>query len=414
MEAFLDLLAGSKIDVKPIITHRIPVENALTAYELISGKTSEHPLGVLIQYPQSGAKPATRVDLTAERARPSAVGTVQLGVLGAGAFAMGTLLPVVKEIGGVELAGVCTATGARAKHAAEKFGFRYCATDENEILRDDRINTVLIATRHNLHAQQVLSAMRAGKHVFCEKPLCLTEEELNEIVRTRGHGEQTALLVGFNRRFAPMAQRLKGFFASVREPLLMHYRVNAGFLDPDHWTQDPEVGGGRILGEVCHFIDFLTFLAGAWPVRVQTHALANNGLYSDDNLTIQMEFANGSQGTITYAANGDKAFSKERVEVFGGGGVGVLEDFRELELSRGGRKQTERTRLSQDKGHRAEWEAFLKVIKSGGLAPIPFEEIVVVSLATLRALHSRRLGEPAAMDTAEFLAAARSQGSLPA
>ena len=227
--------------------------------------------------------------------------------------------------------------------------------------------------------------MRAGKHVFCEKPLCLTEEELSEIVLAKAQSEHTSLLVGFNRRFAPMAHQLKDFFAQVREPLMMHYRVNAGFLDAAHWTQDPEIGGGRILGEVCHFIDFLTFLAGAWPVRVQAHALATNALYRDDNLTMHLEFANGSQGTITYVANGDKAYSKERIEVFGGGGVGVVEDFRTLELSRGGRKQSERARLSQDKGHRAEWEAFLQALKSGGPAPIPFEEIVAVTLATLRA-----------------------------
>jgi predicted dehydrogenase len=198
----------------------------------------------------------------------------------------------------------------------------------------------------------------------------------------------------------------------------MHYRVNAGFLKADHWTQDP-AEGGRILGEVCHFVDFLTFIAGAWPVRVQTHALVNGGLYSDDNLTIQFEFANGSQGTITYVANGDKAYSKERVEVFGGGAVGVLEDFRELELSRGGRKQSERSRLKQDKGHRAEWEAFAKTLREGGPSPIGFDEIVAVSLATLRALASRHLGEPMAVDTNAFLAAAHSpensqQGSHPA
>jgi predicted dehydrogenase len=253
--------------------------------------------------------------------------------------------------------------------------------------------------------------------VFCEKPLCLTEDELSNVVRACGRPERL-VMVGFNRRFAPLAARLKAFFAEVREPLLMHYRVNAGFLKADHWSQDP-AEGGRILGEVCHFVDFLTYIAGAWPVRMQTHALANRGLYSDDNLTIQLEFANGSQGTITYVANGDKAYSKERVEVFGGGAVGVLEDFRELELSRGGRKQSERSRLKQDKGHRAEWEAFAKTLREGGPSPIGFDEIVAVSLATLRALASRHLGEPMAVDTNAFLAAAHSpensqQGSHPA
>jgi predicted dehydrogenase len=411
MEAFLDLLAGTRIDVRAMITHRIPVENALAAYDLIKGKTSEPALGVLITYPQSHSIPANRVNIGSEST--AATGAIRLGVIGAGTFATSTLLPAIKQIDGIELAGVCTATGARARHAAEKFGFRYCATDENEILRDERVNAVLIATRHNLHARQVVAALGAGKHVYCEKPLCLTEEQLTDIVRARDQADRMVLMVGFNRRFATMALRLRVFFAAVKEPLLMHYRVNAGFLKADHWTQDP-AEGERILGEVCHFIDFLAYIAGAWPVRVQTHALANNGQYSDDNLTIQLEFANGSQGTITYAANGDKAYSKERVEVFGGGGVGVLEDFRELELSRGGRKQSERSRLSQDKGHRAEWEAFAKTLREGGSSPIAFEEIVAVSLATLRALASRRLGEPMPVDTDAFLAAARSQGSQPA
>ena len=413
MEAFLEWLAAGKIDVTPLITHRISIENALAAYDLIRGKTAESALGVVLTYPPTQSLPNRRVDLAPDstnRSQADPLSAVTLGVLGAGTFAMGTLLPAIKEIGGVTFSGVCTATGARAKHAAEKFGFRFCTTDETEIARDESTNIVLVATRHNLHAKQVIAALHAGKHVFCEKPLCLTEEELTEIVQTYDTGT-SSLLVGFNRRFAPMAQQLKAFFAGVREPLLMHYRVNAGFLEPSHWTQDPEIGGGRILGEVCHFVDFLTFIAGTWPVRVHTHTLSNNGRYCDDNVTVQLEFANGSRGTITYAASGDKAYSKERVEVFGGGGVGVLEDFRTLELSRGGRKQTERSRVQQDKGHRAEWTVFLQALRAGAPSPIPFDEIIAASLATLRALHSRRLGEPAAVNTSEFLAAARSHGS---
>jgi len=408
MEAFLELLAVGKLNLQPIVSHRFPIDDALAAYDLITGRTGDPFLGVLITYPGQ-AEPTSRVNLlagVAAGAPRSAQERVSVGVIGAGVFAMNTLLPAMKEAGGAELAGVCTATGARSKSAAEKFGFKYCCTDENDIFSDKSVDAVVIATRHKLHARQVLTALSAGKHVFCEKPLCLTEEDLAAIVRQHAKAANVALMVGFNRRFSPMAEQMKAFFAAVQEPLMMHYRVNAGFLAANHWTQDPEEGGGRILGEVCHFIDFLGFMAGAWPVRVQTRALANNGLYSDDNLTVQLEFANGSQGTITYVANGDKAYSKERVEVFGCGAVGVLEDFRELELVRGGKKQVERSRLSQDKGHRAEWDAFLKTLRTGGPAPIPFEEIVSVSLATLRALDSRRLGEAVAIDTRVFLSAA--------
>jgi predicted dehydrogenase len=187
--------------------------------------------------------------------------------------------------------------------------------------------------------------------------------------------------------------------------------VNAGFLGSEHWTQDPEIGGGRILGEVCHFIDLLTFVAGSLPVRVETRALANNGRYSDDNLTLQLGFANGSAGAITYAANGDKSYSKERLEVFGAGKVGVLQDFRHLELSRDGRNQTERSRLKQDKGHRACWEAFLGAVKNGTPSLVPFEETIAVSLTTLLALQSRNLGEPRDVDTASFISDAHSEGS---
>ena len=407
MEAFLELLATSKIGVEPMITHRIPVERSLEAYDLIQGAPAEPAMGVLITYPRTDAEPDSRVTIRAVKSsRSLSKDAVNLGVIGAGSFAMGTLLPAIKEAGGVEFAGVCTATGPRAQHAAKKFGFRYCTTDADDILRDPEVDTVLIATRHDLHARQTVAALKAAKHVFCEKPLCLTEVELTDVAIAEAQADRCAVMIGFNRRFSPMALKLKDFFAEVQEPLILNYRVNAGFLEAKHWTQDPEEGGGRILGEACHFVDSLTFLAGALPVRVQTRALASSSLYSDDNFTIHLDFANGSQGTITYAANGDKGFSKERVEVFGGGGVGVLEDFRDLELCRGGKKKTERSRLRQDKGHEAEWKAFVKSLKSGEPFAIPFEEIIAVSLATLRALDSRRSGEPVKVDAAAFLATA--------
>ena len=209
-------------------------------------------------------------------------------------------------------------------------------------------------------------------------------------------------MVGFNRRFAPLAVRMKSFLAESGEPLAMHYRVNAGYIAPDHWVNDPEQGGGRILGEVCHFVDFLSFLAGSVPVEVQTRSLANNGRYSDDNVILSLQYANGSQGTISYLANGDKVFSKERVEVFGGSAVAVLEDFRTLELVRHGKRQTERSRLQQDKGHRGEWEAFAAAVRGGGESPIPFDQIVTSTLATLKAVESRASGQAVAIDADLF------------
>jgi predicted dehydrogenase len=201
-------------------------------------------------------------------------------------------------------------------------------------------------------------------------------------------------MVGFNRRFAPLAVRMKAFCREAHEPLALHYRVNAGFLPADHWLNDPQQGGGRILGEVCHFVDFLSFLTDAAPVEVETRALTNPGRYSNDNVICGLRFADGSQGTISYLANGDKSFSKERIELFGGGNVGVLEDFRRLELVRGGNKQVFRSLLRQDKGHGGEWAALVDAIQSGAESPIPFREIASSMMATFALEESRCLGQP--------------------
>jgi len=205
-----------------------------------------------------------------------------------------------------------------------------------------------------------------------------------------------------------MAVRMKEFLAAVGEPLALHYRVNVGYLPPDHWINDADIGGGRILGEGCHFIDFLGFLAGALPVEVQTRSLANSGQYSGDNVIISLRFANGSQGTISYLANGDKSYSKERIEVFGGGAVAVLDDFRHLELVRNGKKQIMHSRFQKDKGHRGEWQALARTILEGAESPIPFTEIVAATLTTLRANESVHCGQPISIDVDGYLSSLQS------
>ena len=407
MEAFLQLLAEGKLNLKPLITHRFPIDRAHGAYHLITGKTGEPHLGVLIEYPDQ-ANEAQRVELVGQgTTRTSSAGqSVAVGLLGAGTFATSTLLPAMKAISGLDLIGVCTANGSHARHAAEKFGFRYCATDEHKIIEDSAVNTVVIATRHHLHASQTLAALGAGKNVFCEKPLCLNQDELAEIVEAySGKSHPPLLMVGFNRRFAPMVQRMKVFLSEINEPLALHYRINAGYIPSDHWVNDPEQGGGRIRGEICHFVDLLAFLVSLPPTEVQTRVLANQGRYSDDNVVLSLQFPNGSQGTISYLANGDRSYSKERLEIFGGGAVAVLEDFRSLELVRHGRKQTFHSRLRQDKGHRGEWEAFAAAIRKGSESPIPFHEIVASTLATLCAVESRSSGLPVSVDTASLFRA---------
>jgi len=398
MQAFLKLLGDHKLDLHPLITHRFPIARAHSAYDLITGKMHEPSLGVLIEYPDDAEE--TRFVRVANHDRSAASNkSIRLGLLGAGGFATGTLLPVIKRVGDVEMIVARAANGSHARHAAAKFGFDSSTTDEREILDNPAINTVVIATRHHLHAAQVIAALKSGKHVFCEKPLCLNEAELSEIAAAYDAltSTQQLLMVGFNRRFAPLALRMKTFLQALHEPLALHYRVNAGFLAADHWLNDPQQGGGRILGEVCHFVDFLCFLTDSCAIEVETRSLANPGQYSNDNIVCSLRFANGSQATISYLANGDKSYSKERIEVFGGGSVAVLEDFRRLELVRGGKKRVSRSLLRQDKGHRGEWEAFVKAIQTGAESPIPFREVVNTMLTTFALEESRCLGHKVAV-----------------
>lgn len=399
LEAFVDLLADGRVDVRPLITHRFPVENASQAYQLITGKTKEPFLGVLFTYPTTLAEPISLVSYPVstedrQKAVPTAA-IVKLGVLGAGNFASTVLLPVLKKTPEVELVGVASASGSSASHAARRFGFRYATSQEEQIFNDPEINAVAILTRHHLHARQVVAALRAGKHVFCEKPLAIRSEQLSMIREQLMHfaGGGPLLMVGFNRRFAPLAQRLRAFFSERSEPMMIHYRVNAGYLPLNHWLHDPEQGGGRIVGEGCHFIDFLTFLVGELPLTVCVEALPDDGRYRGDNIVMTLTYADGSVGSITYVANGDRSFAKERVEVFAQGRVGVLDDFRYLELSHRGQRKVWRSRLRQDKGHAAEWRAFVLAVTQGGEPPIPYKHLMGVAQATLVAVEALRSGQ---------------------
>lgn len=409
MEAFVQLLAEKKINVASLITQRFPIQRAQSAYDLITGKMREPFLGVVIQYPQEANESPTLMlaqhpTQLSEPARGTA--EVSVGVLGAGVFAANTLIPALKADTGTQLSIVCAATGPHAQHAARKFGFRSCTTDESQLIHDPSINTVVIATRHHLHARQILLSLAAGKNVFCEKPLCMSEEELSSIVnayRNFAPAQRPALMVGFNRRFAPMSVRMRSFLSDITEPLALHYRINAGHLPSDHWVNDREQGGGRILGEVCHFVDLLTFLANSQTIEVEGRALHNAGRYSGDNVLVSLRFVNGSEATISYLANGDRSFSKERIEVFGGGSTAVLDDFRRLDLIRNGRRETHHARWRQDKGHQAEWKAFAHSIQGKSETPIPFEQIVGSTLAPLRIDESVATRARLAVDVSRFL-----------
>jgi polar amino acid transport system substrate-binding protein len=363
MEAFVQLLAGKRVDVAPLTTHTFAIGDAPKAYELITGKTAERVVGVLLKYPDRegrGAKRETMVTSPSSTARHS---SVVLGVIGAGNYAQGVLLPQFKANGDVALRTVCTATGMKAEKAKEKFGFETSTTNWRDVLADKAVNTVLIATRHGMHAEIVVEALRAGKTVFCEKPLCLRAEELDEITSAIQESGNSRLMVGFNRRFAPVAARAR----DLAGPLVMRYRVSVQPLPADHWINDPETGGGRILGEVCHFVDFLRFTARSRVVSVFAQG------FGGENVQVALRFADGSVGSIDYFNVADAALKKEHVEVFAGGKHLIEDDVRE-------------------KGQAEEVRQFVHAVKTGAPMPIPLEEIVDSTRATLAVLESIRTG----------------------
>lgn len=410
MEAFAAMASGPAMNLEGLITHRFPVAQAEGAYNLVGGKAQENFLGVLITYPWEGGQPSPSRQ-TPTRASSAAVsGQPRVGVLGAGSFAQSVLLPAIKKTGGAELVGVCSGRGANAKHVADRFGFSYATAEEDKILDDPGINTIVVLTRHDLHARQVAKALKRGKHVFSEKPLSIDLEGLKQVIgalqagETEGAESRGSLLVGYNRRFSPFIGKIKDHYSQRREPLLAVYRVNAGFIAREHWIQDAQEGGGRIVGEICHFVDALTFVFGTRPRAVTASALPDCDRYRQDNVSVTLEFEDGSAGTILYAANGDPACPKERLEVFGEGKTAVLNDFRQLELFQDGRKRTERSRLRQDKGHGAQWAAFLSSIKKDapGLL-IPLEELISTSLATFAIQKALQSGQRQPISVAGFL-----------
>jgi len=386
-QAVVEMMGSRKLKVESLITHRFPIEEGVKAYEVITGKKKEAFLGVLLTYGEEVEKfeSSKVVRFNVPTFKPA---TCKLGVLGAGLYANATLLPVLKNNKDFELVGIASSGGLHAQHSGKKFGFQYAASSEDEIINDPKVNTVAILTRHDSHADLVIKALKAGKHVFVEKPLAINSNQLSVISKQLAKTDTCLLLTGFNRRFSPLSQALSSFLFHRREPLHAHYRVNAGFIPANHWTQDPALGGGRIVGEACHFIDMLTFLVGAPPVRVTAHALPDQGKYREDNVSMTFTFPDGSVGIVDYLANGDKSMPKERLEVFCEGMAAVLDDYVSLVTVKNGRKKEERG--AQDKGWRAEMSAFAEAIKSGGRPPIPYEQIIGVTRSTFAAVESIR------------------------
>jgi len=385
MEAFQHLLAEGKIDVGYLTSHEFPLAEAPKAYDMIVQKTEPH-LGILLRY-ETGQPVNRHNRVMVSGVKPAAA--IGIGCIGAGSYAQGNLLPnIPQKDSTIACKGVLTNTGTTSKRVAERFGFEFCTDNEQDILGNPDINTLFIATRHDSHAGYVAKGLQAGKHIFVEKPLCLSQEELAEIVHLHQAAPDAQLMVGFNRRFSALSAAFKKRMGSG--PMAMLYRVNAGFIPGESWMQDSEIGGGRIVGEACHFIDYLTWLNGSLPVSVYATALPDPGNHND-TVTIHLSFANGSTGVVAYYANGPKTMPKEYVEVFQAGSSAVLQNFKEVVFF--GRKKERERLFNQDKGQKQMVEQFLRSLRSGKPL-IPFAEIVSATRASFAVLASLQSGQP--------------------
>jgi len=386
MASFLQLVSEGKVTPGRLVTHRFPFDRALEAYRLLEEGSGY--IGIILEY---DAEVAPTQSVRVGRALRPASGELGVAMIGAGSFAKGVLFPRIKKRG-VPIIGVATGTGISAAHTAKSLGAELAATDYHEVLADDRVQVAFVLTRHHLHAQQTSDALRASKHVFVEKPLAITPAGLDQVRQAAQEGS-TQIMVGFNRRFSSHARRIREALGG-RGPLGMIYRVNAGRIPIDSWIQNPEEGGGRVIGEVCHFVDLLGFFAGDRPVRVQARVVRSGAqdVPDRDNLTTVIEYADGSLGTIHYFADGSGAVAKEYVEIHGGGRSAILDDFRQTTLAIGDAKQTHRSK-GQDKGFDTEIDAFFESIRSGTPA-IPFEELDRTTRVTFAIEESLRAGEP--------------------
>jgi predicted dehydrogenase/threonine dehydrogenase-like Zn-dependent dehydrogenase len=436
MEAFLSLMADRKINSGVLTTHAFPIDRADEAYDLILGRmsmddgesatepadqdaasqTAHHKpgsfrCGVVLQYSDAKQASEQRADNIVVRnlplAKARASGELGVSFIGPGNFARGVLLPLLRRAGKVRLAGVAAATGVSAKNAASEFGFSYSTTDYSRLLDDEETDCVFIATRHDLHSRLAAECLARGKSVFVEKPLATTIEGLCEVM-DQANTSGGVLAVGYNRRFAPLAAKVKERLSNRAGPLCISYRVNAGQLPPEHWSYDRAEGGGRIIGEVCHFIDLAQYITGALPMRVNAEPVPQSGRagFLDDSVAISISMTDGSILSIIYVASGDALLPKERIEIFCDRSVAIIDDFKSAEFIRGG-KSSRLGRGGQDKGHAAEIQAFLRAARGEAEWPISNDSTAAPSLATFAALESIRTATAAVVDLSALRADTR-------
>ena len=401
LEAFLEFISQGYIKIDPLVTQRFPIDDALGVYDQLLQPASSGVIGVVLTYQETleSNKNQVVVEMVAKKRRTVKHTAIQVGVIGAGLFAKSLLLPALVKLSGIHLRGIATANGITAHHACQKYGFDYNTTDYRVLLEDKDIDAVMILTRHSLHAKMVQEALEVGKHVFVEKPLCVNETELVQIIESYKHNKNLSILcVGYNRRFSPSAMRLQSHYSRHQSPLVMCFRINVGLLPSEHWVNQSTEGGGRIIGELCHFIDLAQYFSGSLPTEV--FAQSASPVISErsvcEDVSVHVQFEDGSIAAIVYTASGDRAFSRERMEIFSQGTVGVLEDFRRMSFVAHGNTKVERWR-NQDLGYFGELDAFFSAVRKNEGPHIPIEHTVSSSLATFRILESLATGRSLVM-----------------
>lgn len=385
IEAFLDTVAAGGVNLKKLITHRFPVEQAADAYKLISGETKEPYLGVVLQY-DAQKELTTKIKLAASSAKTSA--DIRVGMIGAGGYAQGFLLPLLKS-NGVKFQSITTASGLTSSRIGKQYDFDSCVSNAEEVISDTNSNLIVVATRHDTHAEFAEKALRENKNVFVEKPLAINDEQLDSVLEA-AKSSIGKLMVGYNRRFSPSAKTAKEFFADRQSPLSILYRINAGRISRKSWVQDPQQGG-RIIGEVCHFIDLMHYLTDSLTTRVFAESIAGNNheMINEDSVFITLKFADGSNGTIAYLAEGDKTMPKERVEIYGESKIFVIDDFQRISMFKNGR-ETSKKLGKTDKGQTEEISVACSVVSQNSDLPISLADLAATTRATFRIVESLR------------------------
>jgi len=381
MEAFLDLLSRGKIDLERISTHEFRIDDAPHAYDIVQGKKKDNYLGIVLRY--DGKKKLER-KIVLKKGHTLQKDRIGIGMVGAGAFATSVLLSSLAKVKGISLVGLAAASGISSRSAGETYGFEYVTTDYRKLLKDERIDAVIIATRNSLHATIAKEALEKGKHVFVEKPMAVTEKELEMLIEAHDKHPEVILQVGFNRRYAPLTEKIRTFFRNRQGPMMIMYRVNAEHLPDNHWVYEDREGGSRFITEMCHFVDFCKFIAGSEIFDFHFFETENPSLNrkrSLENVVMSLKFDDGSTASIIYNTISDPTASKEYIEIYSEDSLIKVTDFRELQISKGGSVKKYKDRLRTRKGHEEELKEFVKCIRSG---TNHFEEWISTTRVTLQ------------------------------